>query len=125
MIIGVDVFAKIAEIVFAELKAAAATVEAIVAIVFALVAVAKPLATDESSLSELDNKFLGLYNDVLNILPKEIIYENYYEKLELLSEAKVVKRFTVVIYCHSMVIPSFCVMSLYYLSNNCRMAIYY
>ena len=53
MIIGVDVFAKIAEIVFAELKAAAATVEAIVAIVFALVAVAKPLATDESSLSEV------------------------------------------------------------------------
>ena len=37
---------------------------------------------DKSCLSELDEKFLDLYNDVLKIFPKEIIYENYYEKLD-------------------------------------------
>jgi hypothetical protein len=37
---------------------------------------------DKSCLSELDKKFLDLYNDVLKIFPKEIIHENYYEKLD-------------------------------------------
>ena len=52
MIIGAEL-ANIEERLFAVLKAAAATVEAIVATTFALFAVAKLLATDESSLSEV------------------------------------------------------------------------
>ena len=39
--------------------------------------------------------------------------------------ANVIKLFTVVIYHHSMVIPSFCVIKLYYLGNYCGMAINY
>jgi hypothetical protein len=35
------------------------------------------------------------------------------------------KLFTVVIYHHSTVIPSFCVIKLYYLGNNCGMAVNY
>jgi hypothetical protein len=39
--------------------------------------------------------------------------------------ANVIKLFTVVIYHHSMVIPSFFVMKLYYLANYCEMAVNY
>ncbi len=39
--------------------------------------------------------------------------------------ANVIKVFTVVIYCHSMVIPSFCVIKLYYLGNYHGMAVNY
>ncbi len=35
--------------------------------------------------------------------------------------ANVIKPFTAVIYRHSMVLPSFCVIKQNYLSNNCRM----
>jgi hypothetical protein len=37
----------------------------------------------------------------------------------------VIKLFTAVIYCHSMVIPSFCVIKQHYLGNYSRMAINY
>ena len=36
-----------------------------------------------------------------------------------------IKLFTVVIYCNSMVIVSFCVIKQHYLGNNCRMAVNY
>ena len=39
--------------------------------------------------------------------------------------ANVIKLFTMVIYCHSMVIPSFCVIKLYYLGNYNGMAVNY
>jgi hypothetical protein len=39
--------------------------------------------------------------------------------------AKVIKLFTAVNYCHSMVIPSFCVIKLYYLGNYHGMAVNY
>ncbi len=39
--------------------------------------------------------------------------------------ANVIKLFTVVTYCHSMVIPSFCVIKLYYLGNYLGMAVNY
>jgi hypothetical protein len=39
--------------------------------------------------------------------------------------ANVIKLFTMVIYCHSMVIPSFCVTKLYYLGNYHGMAVNY
>jgi hypothetical protein len=39
--------------------------------------------------------------------------------------AKVIKLFTAVIYHHSMVILSFCVIKLYYPGNCCRIAVYY
>jgi len=39
--------------------------------------------------------------------------------------ANVIKLFTAVIYHHSMVIPSFCVIKLYYLGNYCGMAVNY
>ncbi len=39
--------------------------------------------------------------------------------------ANVIKLFTVVIYCHSMVIPSFSVIKLYYLGNYHGMAVNY
>ena len=39
--------------------------------------------------------------------------------------ANVIKLFTAVIYCHSMVIPSFCVIKLYYLGNYHGMAVNY
>ncbi len=39
--------------------------------------------------------------------------------------ANVIKLFTPVIYCHSMVIPSFCVIKLYYLGNYHGMAVNY
>ncbi len=39
--------------------------------------------------------------------------------------ANVIKLFTTVIYCHSMVIPSFCVIRLYYLGNYHGMAVNY
>ncbi len=42
-----------------------------------------------------------------------------------LSGANVIKLFTVVIYYHSMVIPSFCVIKLYYLGNYLGMAVNY
>jgi hypothetical protein len=35
----------------------------------------------------------------------------------------VIKLFTVIIYCHSMVKPSFCVIKLYYLSNYHGLAV--
>jgi hypothetical protein len=37
----------------------------------------------------------------------------------------VIKLFTTVIYCHSIVIPSFCVIKQHCLGNNCRMAVNY
>jgi hypothetical protein len=37
----------------------------------------------------------------------------------------VIKLFTPVIYHHSMVIPSFCVIKLYYFGNYCGMAVNY
>ncbi len=37
----------------------------------------------------------------------------------------VIKLFSAVIYCHSMVIPSFCVIKQHYLGNHCRMAVNY
>jgi hypothetical protein len=39
--------------------------------------------------------------------------------------ANVIKLFTAVIYHHSMVILSFCVIKLYYPENYCGMAVYY
>jgi hypothetical protein len=39
--------------------------------------------------------------------------------------ANVIKLFTVVIYHHSMVIPSLCVLKQHYLGNYCRMAVNY
>jgi hypothetical protein len=39
--------------------------------------------------------------------------------------AYVIKLFTAVIYCHSMLIPSFCVIKLYYLGNYHGMAVNY
>ena len=41
------------------------------------------------------------------------------------SGANVIKLFTAVIYCHSMVIPSFCVIKLYYLGNYHGIAVNY
>ncbi len=41
------------------------------------------------------------------------------------SGANVIKLFTGVIYHHSMVIPSFCVIKQHYLGNYCRMAVNY
>jgi hypothetical protein len=43
----------------------------------------------------------------------------------LIPGANVIKLFTAVIYCHSMVIPSFCVIKLYYLGNYLGMAVNY
>jgi hypothetical protein len=43
----------------------------------------------------------------------------------VLPGANVIKLFTAVIYCHSMVIPSFCVIKLYYLGNYHGMAVNY
>jgi hypothetical protein len=37
----------------------------------------------------------------------------------------VIKLFTAVIYCHSMVIPSSCVIKQHYLGNYCRMPVNY
>jgi hypothetical protein len=45
--------------------------------------------------------------------------------ITLTPGANVIKLFTVVIYCHSMVRPSFCVIKLYYLVNYHGMAINY
>ncbi len=39
--------------------------------------------------------------------------------------ANVIKLFTAVIYHHSTVIPSFCVIKLHYLGNYCAMAVSY
>jgi hypothetical protein len=39
--------------------------------------------------------------------------------------ANVIKLFTAIIYHHSMVIPSFCVIKQHYLGNYCRMAVNY
>jgi hypothetical protein len=39
--------------------------------------------------------------------------------------ANVIKLFTMVIYCHSMAIPSFCAIKLYYLGNYHGMAVNY
>jgi hypothetical protein len=41
------------------------------------------------------------------------------------SGANVIKLVTVVIYCHSMLIPSFCDIKLYYLNNYHGMAVNY
>jgi hypothetical protein len=43
----------------------------------------------------------------------------------IFSGANVIKLFTAVIYCHSMVRPSFCVIKLYYLGNYHGMAVNY
>jgi hypothetical protein len=42
----------------------------------------------------------------------------------LIPGPNVLKLFTAVIYCHSMVIPSFCVIKHYYCSKYHRMAVY-
>lgn len=60
--------ANIEERVLAVLKAAAATVEAIVATTFALFAEAKLLATDESSLSEVIEPTKMLFAVILAML---------------------------------------------------------
>ncbi len=39
--------------------------------------------------------------------------------IALTPGGSVIKLFTAINYCHSVVIPSFCVISLYYLSNYC------
>jgi hypothetical protein len=45
--------------------------------------------------------------------------------ITLTPGANVIKLFTAVIYCHSMVIPSFCVIKPYYLGNYHGMAVNY
>jgi hypothetical protein len=45
--------------------------------------------------------------------------------VKLTPGANVIKLFTAVIYCHSMVRPSFCVIKLYYLGNYHGMAVNY
>ncbi len=45
--------------------------------------------------------------------------------ITLAPGANGIKNFTTVIYCHSMVIPSFCVIKLYYLGNYHGMAVNY
>jgi hypothetical protein len=45
--------------------------------------------------------------------------------IRLASGAIVIKLLAVVIYCHSIVILSFCVIKLYYLGNYCGMAVHY
>ncbi len=54
-----------------------------------------------------------------------IIAQLVFHKKSLPSGANVIKLFTTVIYCHSMVIPSFCVIKLYYLGNYHGMAVNY
>ncbi len=63
-----------------------------------------------------------------------VLFEIYYGGLKhnssylglvLPSGANVIKLFTAVIYCHSMVISSFCVIKLYYLGNYHGMAVNY
>ncbi len=49
---------------------------------------------------------------------------NIYTYLET-SGANVIKLFTMVIYCHFMVIPSFCVIKLYYPGNYHGIAVNY
>jgi hypothetical protein len=46
-------------------------------------------------------------------------------KVDVWSGATIIKLFTAVSYHHSMVIPSICVIKLYYLGNYCGMAINY
>jgi hypothetical protein len=45
--------------------------------------------------------------------------------MPLAPGANVIKLFTAVIYCHSMVILSFCVIKQLYLGNYCRKAVNY
>jgi hypothetical protein len=45
--------------------------------------------------------------------------------MKLRPGPNVIKLFTTVIYCHSMVILSFCVIKQHYLGNYCRMAVNY
>jgi hypothetical protein len=45
--------------------------------------------------------------------------------MRLTPGANVIKLFTAVIYNHSTVTPSFCVIKLYYLGNYCVMAVNY
>jgi hypothetical protein len=45
--------------------------------------------------------------------------------LDQIPRPNAIKLFTVVIYCHSMVIPSFCVTNQHYLGNYWRMAVNY
>jgi hypothetical protein len=45
--------------------------------------------------------------------------------IKLPPGANVIKLFTMAIYCHSMVIPPFCVIKLYYLGNYHGMAVNY
>ncbi len=52
------------------------------------------------------------------------LYAKIYSYLET-SGANVIKLFTAVIYCHSMAIPSFCVIKLFYLGNYHGMAVNY
>jgi hypothetical protein len=55
------------------------------------------------------------------------LYGSPWKNLSLQDEtwAYVIKLFTMIIYCHSMVIPSFCVIKQHYLGNYCRMAVFF
>jgi hypothetical protein len=46
-------------------------------------------------------------------------------QMTLTSGPNDIKLFTTVIYCHSMAIPSFCVIKQHYHGNYCRMGVYY
>jgi hypothetical protein len=52
-----------------------------------------------------------------------VIYRGIF--ITLAPGANVIKLFTMVIYCYSMLIPSFCVIKLYYLGNYRDMAVNY
>jgi hypothetical protein len=54
---------------------------------------------------------------------KELMQKKIY--LSMKPGANLIKRFTTVIYQHSTVIPSFCVIKLNYLINYCGMAVNY
>jgi hypothetical protein len=49
--------------------------------------------------------------------------DNLHLHFKVFKDANVIKLFTTVIYCHSMVILSFCVIKQHYLGNYCRMAV--
>jgi hypothetical protein len=66
-----------------------------------------------------------IYNGIL-ILENLCTAVNYHSIfISLAPGANVIKLLTVVIYHHSMVIPSFCVIKLYYIGNYCGMAVIY
>jgi hypothetical protein len=56
--------------------------------------------------------------------PRDELYKDFYTSKSK-HEANIIKLFAAVIYHHSMAIPSFCVIKLYYLGNYCGMAVIY